>query len=478
MASKTTVTTENLEALGAARLAALLVELGDGDADLKRRLRLELAGAAGPAEAAREIRKRLTTIARGRAFIDWEKRKAFAADLATQRRAILDQVAKGDPGEALDLLWQFTALANPVFERCDDSSGTVIGEFRTACGDLADIAAFARPDPRALADRTFEAICANDYGQYDDLIARLAPVLGREGLEHLKARVEELARTPVPAPSDKDRRMIGWASGGPIFADQMARGRHDSTVALALEAIADAQGDVDAFIAQKSEKAKTVPAVAAEIAQRLLDAGRAEEAWAAINAAATDRIGHTPVEWQQTRLAVMEALGMAEQAQAFRWACFQRFLDAGHLRDYLKRLPDFEDMEMEERALGFVHASPHFHEALSFLVRWPALERAADLVVTRAAELDGDLYHMLVPAAEALEAKHPLAATLVRRALIDFTLTAARSTRYRHAARHLLECRGLAGEIADFGAFETHEAYHARLKAEHGRKSSFWSLID
>ena len=100
MASKTTVTAENLEALGAARLAALLVELGEGDADLKRRLRLELAGAAGPAEAAREIRKRLTTIARGRAFIDWEKRKAFAADLATQRRAILDQVAKGDPGEA------------------------------------------------------------------------------------------------------------------------------------------------------------------------------------------------------------------------------------------------------------------------------------------------------------------------------------------------------------------------------------------
>jgi hypothetical protein len=135
-------------------------------------------------------------------------------------------------------------------------------------------------------------------------------------------------------------------------------------------------------------------------------------------------------------------------------------------------------MEMEERALNFVHASPHFYEALWFLIHWPDLDRAADLVVTRSAELNGDLYHILVPTAEALEAKHPVAATLVRRSLIDFTLTAARSTRYRHAARHLLECQGLAGQIEDFGPFETHKAYRARLKAEHGRKTSFWSLLD
>ena len=99
-------------------------------------------------------------------------------------------------------------------------------------------------------------------------------------------------------------------------------------------------------------------------------------------------------------------------------------------------------------------------------------------MVTRAKELDGDLYHILVPAAEALEAKHPLAATMIRRALIDFSLGAARSSRYRHAARHLLECQGLAGQIEDFGPVETHEAYLARLKAEHGRKASFWSLLD
>ena len=36
---------------------------------------------------------------------------------------------------------------------------------------------------------------------------------------------------------------------------------------------------------------------------------------------------------------------------------------------------------------------------------------------------------------------------------------------------------GLSGR-EDFGSFETHEAYHSHLKAEHGRKSAFWSLLD
>jgi hypothetical protein len=44
---KKTVTLENLEGLGARRLAELLLELGEEDAEIKRRLRLEPAGEAG-----------------------------------------------------------------------------------------------------------------------------------------------------------------------------------------------------------------------------------------------------------------------------------------------------------------------------------------------------------------------------------------------------------------------------------------------
>ena len=60
MASKKTVTLDNLVALGPERLAAILVELADGDAEIKRRLRLELAAQAGDDTIAAEISKRLT----------------------------------------------------------------------------------------------------------------------------------------------------------------------------------------------------------------------------------------------------------------------------------------------------------------------------------------------------------------------------------------------------------------------------------
>ncbi|QQA41782.1 hypothetical protein I8N54_13300 [Pelagovum pacificum] len=90
-------------------------------------------------------------------------------------------------------------------------------------------------------------------------------------------------------------------------------------------------------------------------------------------------------------------------------------------------------------------------------------------------EIDGDHYEYLAPAAEALSERHPRAATLVLRAMADFTLTRSRAKRYRYAAEHLVSCARLAGDIPDFGAFETHDAYVARLKEAHGRKFGFWS---
>lgn len=81
-----------------------------------------------------------------------------------QRQAIVTQVAATDPATALDLLWQFMGLAASVFERCDDSNGTLSGVFRLACRDIGDVADAAAVDPVALADRVYAALIANDYG--------------------------------------------------------------------------------------------------------------------------------------------------------------------------------------------------------------------------------------------------------------------------------------------------------------------------
>lgn len=112
----------------------------------------------------------------------------------------------------------------------------------------------------------------------------------------------------------------------------------------------------------------------------------------------------------------------------------------------------------------YAQKSQSLIQALFFLVSWPALDRAAALVVQRSGELDGGQYEILPWATDALAAKHPLAAMLVLRALIDVSLTHSRSSRYRHTARHFLECSSLSSAIRDFGAFETHDDYAQAAK--------------
>lgn len=476
MAAKKTLNESNLKALGTKRLAELLIEVSAGNAAAKRLLRLELAGTESPGAVAKEIRKRLITIARSRSFIDWKNRRALVDDLEAQRRAIADRVAKSDPAEGLELMWRFLDLAQSVFDRCDDSNGTVSGIFHLACSDLGGIAHAAKITPRDLADHAFQALIKNDYGQFDGLIEVLTPALGQEGLEHLKQRMIALSKEPVRRPKDKERQVIGWGSGGRIYADDLVEHSRVSTVRLALKEIADAQGDVDGFIAQYDEPTRKMPKIAAEIARRLLAAGRTKEAWQVIESAEHRRTGWPDFEWEDARIDALDALGRGDEAQAARLSCFERSLSARHLRAYLKGLPDFDDVEAEERALGYAERYKELLQSLSFLINWPSLERAARIVTQRAGELDGDLYEILTPAADALAGKYPLAATLMLRVMVDFSLTHAKSSRYRYAARHLMECARLASSIKDFGAFEPHDAYVGRLRREHSRKSSFWSL--
>ncbi|HET6307009.1 MAG TPA: hypothetical protein VFG12_07475 [Rhodopila sp.] len=55
--------------------------------------------------------------------------------------------------------------------------------------------------------------------------------------------------------------------------------------------------------------------------------------------------------------------------------------------------------------------------------------------------------------------------------------TRARSSRYGNAARPLHTCEGLAASTPAYGGLETHEAYVARIRREHGRKTGFWNAV-
>jgi hypothetical protein len=456
MASKKTLNAVNLETLGATRLAELLIEISAGDATAKRRLRLELAGEDGPLEVAKEIKKRLATIARSKSFVDWQNIDDLYDDLDAQRKAIMEFVAEFDPVAALDLMWLFLKLSPSVFERCDDSNGDIGHVFFLACSNLGEIARLRPFDKKNLANHIFEALANNNYGQYSSLLESLHKELGNEGLEYLKQKI--LTIQLLNTPDAKDRFKNYW-------------------IKEKLKEIADLQGDIDGFIAQHDEQEKKIPYSATLIAKRLFAVGRYTEAWQIIENTELSLSGASQEEWKSIRIDLLDALDRGEEAQNARWACFEQTLSINHLKNWLKRHDNSDSFDLEEKAFNYAAQFQSCYVAIAFFLSWPALDWLSALIIKRSSELDGNLYEMLVSVADDLMEKYPLAATITLRAMIDFSLVASKATRYKHAAKHLSTCAFLAKKIQNFGTFPDHNSYCANLRLTHAKKASFWTHV-
>ena len=539
MAGRASLNAKNLEALGTARLAALLLQHTEGNAAARRALRLALAEQQGPLELAQEVRKRLAAVERSSSWLDQKRRDALLADLDRQRQAIAGPIAAHDPDLAVELLWRFLDLASSLQDRCDCSDEAELPLFHQASADLGQVACRAKGSTAALAEQVAAALLENEGDEVDHLIEHLKEALKPEGLEQLR-QIMEAKRPPrrrdakqadgeaasfdgddedeatadgnayIYAPTfnsdyepvddedfdvdfeldDDDESESGYQAydqdededGEDYDLDPDPRDR-GQTVRLAMLAIADALGDAEAYLAEYRDHepiALKRPLVAARIAQRLTTAGRPEEALALLDAA--QPLPHQtppgPGPWIDARIAALDQLERGEEAQQMRWKFALLRLSSQHLRDYLKRMPAFEDGEALERALDLVLQHPYLGPALEFLHQWPDRRRCARLILARPAELERADEKVLGVVAEALEAEQPLAATLCLRALIEAIVEQARSNRYRHAVRHLASCRRLAGAIEAWGAIPDHNTYISELLHAYGHRMGFLTKLD
>lgn len=380
VASLKKVTPENLARLGAERLADIVAEAADTRPDLKRRLRMELAAAQGAEHLALELDKRLTTLEGSRSKISWRKRPAFVADLEILRGLIAERLAELDPVAALARMWPFMDLARRLGSRVRDKDGGVAATFDRAAADIGRLLA-DRSDARAL-DGLVDAIGGN-LTAWSDWLPAVVSGLPKPTLDMLLARLRE-RQTGSP----------GWSA--------------------ILRQVADAGGDVDAFLTTFTAQALRSPPAAAEAAQRLLSAGRVAEAGRLLEASA--KLGASDLAWEGAWIDYLEAADRPDEAQAARWTAFERTLSPDRAREFTRRLPDFEDVEAENRAFAYAASHAEATRGLAFLMAWPALPEAATMIAARADDLD-------LPADQAelwagkLRARQPKAAhTLLRTA--------------------------------------------------------------
>ncbi|GAA3673713.1 DUF6880 family protein [Acetobacter lovaniensis] len=456
----TTVTKENLKALGADRLADLLVELSEQDAVLTRKLRMALTATHAKDKLGKEIEKRLRTIQRSRGFLPWDRIKPLAAELDALRQSILNDVATTDVGQAISAMRLLVELAPSVYERSDDSSGYLSDVFREAASDLGTLwGRQAGRDPAVTVRDLLTLLDGDGYGTCDHLLVSCGEALGTAGAAMLRTTLlTRLHKLPVSKGKENYR----------ADSARMQTLGH-------MRDLADAVGDVDAYIDAVGLSDRQ-PAYIGDVARRLLDKGRAQEALEWLGRE-TDETSRFRWENDDLRIEACEAVEDRDQAQSLRWKVFRDRLSLPHWQAYQRHLSDYDAIDVEELALNHIRNFPVRGVALSTLLEWPALDAAARLVREHTAELDGRDYGTLRPAADRLSESYPNEATLLYRLLVEAVLDKALSRYYSYAAKDLASCRLLAPMLTTADGMESHEAFMIRLKAQHKRKLGFWSLI-
>lgn len=437
----------NLEALGADRLAALLMELGDSQPNLKRRLRMELAAAVGAGDLAAEIDKRLTALATSKARVSWRKRADLVLDLHVLRRMIAERLGELDATGAFARLWVFLDLSEDLGLRVKDPKGELAPVFLEAAADIA-ILAESSPDA-AMATAP----------QLADILLRARPTWAAWLQVALPPLGKPFSRAVLDAVNAARQARPALAPSGQV-----------------LRALADKAGDVDAFIETVSPRLLSDPATGAAIAIRLLADGRVDDAMAALRASDPTERGKAPAfgrlapdageeAWHAAHIEVLQAQGRDSTAQAERWAAFERTLSPDMLRAHLKRLADFDDVIATDRATAIAAGHPRFAAGLAFLMEWPALTEAATMVEKRPGDVEGKPEDLVAWAAR-LEGRRPLAALLLyRQALLGL-----RTQRGDHdAVTHVLqEIEALTARIDDWKGVEGPEAFMARATGRRG----------
>jgi hypothetical protein len=457
--STTSVTLANLERLGAARLAALLMEQGKRDRAFRERLALAIAAEAGAEELAAQIERRLITLSHlsRRSRLGEAREREVVGEIQALRDVIVEDVAPTLPGRAIDLLRRFIAMGPTILDLASDSEG-LAAIFDRAEEDLSGL--WAKHPARDIAEVVEWVI--GRIEQEQERAINIRPYergLGEDGLRLLADRIGA-AFSALP------REAVGQRWAHTIGRHYDARVRA-MVLRQILRQIADALGDVDALIAVEREFHPT-EIDAPAIARRLLAAGRAEDALAWLDNPRFERATRnaTPL-----RLETLEALGRRDDAQALRLQTLERTLDVPLLRDYLKRLPDFTDAEAEKRIVARAAEHRSAGEALAFLTTWPALDAAATLVDTRLAELKPVPPDALLDAATRLRESHPAQAVALIRAAAPTILDSGFAHHYAALARAMIEVR----DLPPVSEGETYNSWVDELRLRYPRRDAFWS---
>lgn len=443
----TTSKKQRLLDLGAERLADALLRLAERNEDADDLVDRLLAT---PDERIKKFRSKLAALKRADRFIKYGESFGFSRKLS----ALLEDLesAVDDPCIGIELVAEFFRTDKSIFERCDDSSGSIGDVYCFDAGDLFVSFGSKCDDKQKIAELILELIAVNNYCVRDILVHKAAEVLPEPMVRSLIAHFQALAEEKNSAPFDR--------------SDHLAY----------VESLARQIGDLHLFEQTRitTRDTLTVPDVL-EIGKAHLDVGDLEAALKWISRIPESSTFHSH-ERDGLLFNIYGDLGDTERQAEVAWRQFRAHRDERSLARLLSIIGESERESVVAGAVATIVAEPTYdYTGLNFMLYTGQSALAESYVYDRREQISGGWYHGLKPLAERLEeCGCRLAATIVYRALLEDILNNTNSKAYNHGARYLKKLDALASEISDWRDLMPHVYYFEELRSLHARKRAFW----
>lgn len=263
MTRKPALSLQSLVALGPEKLAQLVLDEAERNMAFRKLANAALAALKGPDAVARLVDRRLGALEKARSFIEWDKARSFRDDLRATVATVTGELASASAIMAVERLLRFIATHETVFERIDDSSGHVQGVYYDAIAALGVISEKLKPDEAdLLPEQIMATLGESSHGYLSDVADAVAVHLPKPSLK----RWDQLLLARQKEAGKLQKGKVGRSVDFTVSQLRDVR-----------QAIAAARNDLDGLIALEEKKHPNSQDTIG-VAERLLEAGRAQEA--------------------------------------------------------------------------------------------------------------------------------------------------------------------------------------------------------
>jgi hypothetical protein len=411
----------------------------------------QFVAAYNPKDLYTILNKQITSIKSSKRFIDYHESHGMACKIHRINSGVDRSLVKQSPELAIKLCKKLIEIDSSIFERADDSNGDISESYYDTY-EILDEAFYHSDLPvEQIAEYLFDIYTHDDYGVRSHILNYFNKSL-KKGVDK---RLEELVLT-----NKLDRYMKVHA----------------------LKVIADVRNDVEYYIRiakeyNEEDKSKIPDNEICDVARRLNKAFRGDEAIELLK-----NLDFNEYHYSKGANLLIEAYklnGEDDKAQKVLWKRFESLLLSQDYLEYIKLSSEEERKIALAKAIELTKAQDNIAVSLQFLYNIQEYDLIENLIFENTKQLnayDYSLYRKL--STDLAKNGKYLAATLLRRELVNNVLTKAISKYYKYAVSDLKKAREFSFKVTDWHNFDDHAGFMEVIEENHKRKTAFWHKVN